>query len=137
MVTIVLIYVIILIEGDNLGKLASCEKFFLNKIAFGFEIDGYSLGQSDIEILFGGGVKREEEFVKRIKNSLTLSYSSELDGFKCGTSASDPSVVWEEQVIKLYKGRETLLRDIVVEWYSRHTRPGFLDIIKNIFSGKR
>jgi hypothetical protein len=137
MVTIALIYVEILFEGDIVSKLSACEKFFINKIAFGLQIDGYSLGQSDIEALLGSGIKRDDEVVKRIKSSLALAHSNEIDEFKDGNLDTDPSVVWEENVIKIYKGRETLLRDVIVEWYTKHTRPGFLDIIKNIFSGRR
>jgi hypothetical protein len=120
-----------------LSKLSSCEKFFIEKIAIGLEDVEYSIGQGDIESLLGNGLNRDDQFVKRIKSALNSSHSRDLDNFKNQIVTLDPSTVWEESIIKLYKGRETLLRDIVVEWYSKYTKPGFFDFLKSLFKGKR
>jgi hypothetical protein len=119
-----------------LSKLSSCEKFFIEKIALGLEDVGDNIGQGDIENLLGNGINRDDGFVKRIKSALNSSYSKELDSFKSQTISVDPSSVWEESVIKIYKGRETLLRDIVIEWYSKYNKPGFFDFLKSLFKGK-
>lgn len=116
-----------------MSKISSCEKFFIGRIALGLENTGYNMSKEDIELLLGEGLNRDEEFVLKIKNALINSYSADLNAFKHKIVTIDPTSMWDESVIKLYKGRETLLQSVVVEWYSKYKRPGFFDIIKNLF----
>lgn len=105
-----------------MSRISSCERFFISKIGLGFEGIGKEISQHDVECLLGDGIKRDAEFIEAIKNALSYSYSS------------DPSEsIWEEYIKKLYKGRETLLRDVVVEWYAKLCKPGFWDIVKGMF----
>lgn len=119
-----------------MSKLTSCEKFFIGRIALGLENTGYSISQEDIETLLSEGLGRNEDFVLRIKNALINSYCADLNAFKHKIVTIDPSSMWDESVIRLYKGRETLMRDIVIEWYSKYKKPGFLETIKKLFIKK-
>jgi hypothetical protein len=116
-----------------MSKLATYERFFIGKIALGLENSRDSICQEDIQSLLSESLHGEKDFVQRIKNALSNIYSKELSDFKAGSLSKDPEKTWEEDVIKLYKGRETLLRDIVIEWYSNYRKPGFWDWVKELF----
>jgi hypothetical protein len=120
-----------------MSKMSSYEKFFIGRIAWGLESLGYSISQEDIEILLSSRLNPDDEFVKKIKSALSSAYSKDVDSFKRKLVSMDPSELWEESIIKLYKGRETLLRDVAVEWYSKYTRPGFWETIKSLFKGRK
>jgi hypothetical protein len=116
-----------------MSKIPTYERFFMGRIALGLEGSGYHITQEDIELLLSERIEEDIDFSLKIKNALTSSYSKDLEDFKKKLVTSDPSSAWEESVIKLYKGRETVLRDIVVEWYSAYKKPGFWDLVKGLF----
>lgn len=116
-----------------MSKISSCEKFFIGRIALGLKNQGWDITQKDIETLLSEGLDRDEEFVLRIKNALVGAYSADLEDFKHKIVTTDPSSIWDESVIKLYKGRETVMRDIVLEWYSKYKKPSFWESIKKMF----
>lgn len=116
-----------------MSRISSCERFFIGKIGLGFEEMGKEINQHDVECLLGDGIKRDVEFIDIIKKSLSYSYSKDISDFKNGVLEYSPDSIWEESIIKLYKGRDTLLRDVAVEWYSKQNKPGFWEMIKGIF----
>lgn len=116
-----------------MSKISSCEKFFIGRIALGLENMGEAINQKHIERLLSESLEGDREFMDKIKSALTSAYSKDINDFKKKLVAVDPLPLWYGSVIKLSKGRETLLRDIVIEWYSKYTKPGFWNIIKGLF----
>lgn len=107
-----------------MSKMTGCEKFFVSMIGEGLDRLSDSISIDDIEYLYENSLDIDDNFNKRIRASLK-------EAFKY----CDKDKV-EENVIKLCKGRETRLREIVVMWYSKEVKPSFWDTIKNIISGK-
>jgi hypothetical protein len=115
-----------------LGKTASYEKFFLGRVACGLEGLGERMSQEDIEKLLSQGLKCSDEFKNRIKDALTFAYSRDVNEYNKNPMPGDSSALWNDSANRLYNGRETLLRDIFVEWYGRSKKPGFFNIIKKL-----
>lgn len=116
-----------------MSKLSSYERFFLGRIGVGFDNLGWDIKGEDIEKLLGSPLNIDEAFNASIKSALVSAYSEDVDKFKRKLVTESPTAFWQESVKKLYKGRETLLRDIVVEWYSKYSEPGFFEKLKRLF----
>lgn len=119
-----------------MSKISTPEKFFIGRILYGLEQTGNRIEQEDIEILLSQRLDIEDEFKEKIKNALIFSYCDDVEKFKKKIITLDPKSMWDESLKKLYKGRETVLRDLVVDWYLSYfdkKENSFLDKIKSLF----
>lgn len=122
-----------------MSKLSSHEKFFIGRILYGLDSTGIEYEQSDIELLISQRLQIEEEFKNKIYNALIFSYCDDVDKFKKRIVTVDPESLWQESYKKLYKGRETVLRDLVKEWHESYFKENdisILNVIKRIFKNK-
>ncbi|GIW48743.1 MAG: hypothetical protein KatS3mg079_219 [Caloramator sp.] len=103
-----------------MSKLSTPEKFFIGRILYGLEQTGNKIEQEDIELLLSQRLEIEDVFKEKIKNALIFSYCDDIDKFNRKIVTLDPKSMWDESLKKLYKGRETVLRDLVVDWYSSY-----------------
>ncbi|GFR34445.1 hypothetical protein [Thermobrachium celere] len=119
-----------------MGKLSTHEKFFIGRILYGIEHTGNSVDKSLVETLLSQRLDIEEEFKTLVKNALIFSYCDDVEKFKKKIITIDPKSMWDESFKKLYKGRETVLRDVVLEWYSSYfdnKEKNILGFIKKFF----
>lgn len=105
-----------------MSKISTYEKFFIGVIAEGLEESGDEITQGDIELLLSECIVREEGFSQKIKNALAEAHPENID-----------ASVWDEYIVKLYKGRETILRDLVIEWCASYRKPGFWERVRSLF----
>lgn len=116
-----------------MSRITSYEKFFIGRIALGLDYLGGCMEKDDLEKLLSQSLTCDVEFKEKIKNALKWSFDDDVKKFNKKIVIQDPSEFWDETFIKLYKGRETLLRDIIIEWYPIENKPTLLDIIKSFF----
>ncbi|MEF9952932.1 MAG: hypothetical protein RR840_02190 [Clostridium sp.] len=112
-----------------MSKITSAEKYYIDKINRGFEGINKDFTQEKILMLLGSPMNGDEKFLREVKRALDAVYIKELKG----DSKDGIMTKYKANAIKLYKGRETLLRDLVIEWYSSSTMPSILDSIKIFF----
>lgn len=119
-----------------MSRLSTPEKFFIGRILYGIEQTGNKIEQEDIELLLSQRLEIGDEFKEKIKNALIFSYCDDIDKFKRKIVTLDPKSMWDESLKKLYKGRETVLRDLVLDWYSSYfdkKEKSLLDKLKSLF----
>ncbi|MEG0568308.1 MAG: hypothetical protein RR898_08665 [Clostridium sp.] len=114
-----------------MGKITSAEKYFIDKINRGFETINRDFTQEKILTLLGSPMQGDDKFQREIRRALDAIYIKELNG----DSRDRTMARYKTNAIKLYKGRETLLRDLVIDWYSSSSMPNILDSIKTLFKG--
>ncbi|MCX7950947.1 MAG: hypothetical protein N2594_03240 [Clostridiales bacterium] len=103
-----------------MSKLSSHEKFFIGRILYGLDSLGCEYEQSDVELLLSQRLEIEDEFKNKINNALVFSYCDDVEKFKKRIVTVDPESLWQESYKKLYKGRETVLRDLVTTWHQSY-----------------
>lgn len=106
-----------------MGKINSAEKFYIEKISKGFNINKKELTKNKIEIMFSSTLEENKELYRDIKNALDVTYISDV---KTNENLKEK---YSSNLIKIYKGRETFLRDSIIKWYSDNSIPS----IKNIY----
>lgn len=112
-----------------MSKMNSAEKFYIEKISEGYELINKEFTDSKILSLFSALLNADESFNKEIKRALDAIYIKESKG-------EHKAVIQDKYrlyAVKLYKGRETFLRESVVNWYSSNSMPNMLDSIKGLF----
>ncbi|EYE89859.1 hypothetical protein Q428_00170 [Fervidicella metallireducens AeB] len=116
-----------------MAKINSCEKFFLGKIAEGLEIMSQKFTKEDIELLLSSKPEFSENIVLKFKNSLDFAYKNDLKQYKDKLTEVNPEPLWENNIVKLYKGRDNVLRDLVIQWYISYQKPGIFSLVKSVF----
>lgn len=106
-----------------MSKLSTSEHFFIEKISEGMELKGKPITIDDIQALLSNGLHCKASFKAEIIAALNAAF----------TDIDEENV--KKLCEKLYAGRETLLRDLVIEWYKKsHAPKGWLDKLKSLFS---
>lgn len=112
-----------------MGKITSSEKYFIDKINRGYEAINKDFTQDKILILLGSPMNGNDRLEKEIRRALDAIYIKELNG----DSREGIMTRYKANAIKLYKGRETLLRDVVIDWYSSSSMPSIIDSLRGLF----
>lgn len=110
-----------------MSKINSAEKFYIEKISEGFELINKDLTHDKVLHLLSSSLSEETATYKEVKRALDAIYIKEVK------DNSPIKEKYSEYAVKLYKGRETLLRDTVIAWYSDNSMPSILDSIKGLF----
>lgn len=95
-----------------MAKINSSEKFYIEKISQGLIILRKELNQHKLEKLLSSSLEEDKQLNKDIKEALDIIYISETKDNEA------LKMKYKNNLIKIYKGRETFLRDIVIKWYS-------------------
>ena len=114
-----------------MSKIPSYEKFYISKIVSALESQNYPSCDKVIQMLLSDSLHEDKSFNELIEKALELSYKNDISESKESARES-----WNEHFIKIYKGRENNLKNIIIKWYPKHEHPGFLDRIKNFFNKK-
>ncbi|KMT22910.1 hypothetical protein [Clostridium cylindrosporum] len=112
-----------------MSKINSAEKFYIEKISEGFEMINREFTHEKLLILLSSSLKEDGSIHREIKRALDAIYIKETKG----DEAQPIKDKYKSHALKLYKGRETLLRDTVIEWYSSSSMPSIIDSIRGIF----
>ena len=108
-----------------MSKLSSSERFFIDMAALGMESSGDPISEGDIQLLLSSGLNCCATFKHSCISALSTTYKS--PGF--------PKELVEDQIKKIYCGRENLLRDIVLQWYKETVNPPLFERLKKLVQG--
>ena len=111
-----------------MSKMNSAEKFFIEKISEGYEIINKEFTESQVFILFSSSQTENKTIYKEVKRALDAVYIKEIK--------NDESIKekYSKYAVKIYKGRETMLRETVINWYTNNSLVNIFDSIKSIFN---
>lgn len=95
-----------------MGKINSSEKFYIQKISQGLNILKKELNQHKLEKILSSSLEEDKQLNKDIKEALDIIYISETKDNKT------LKMKYKDNLIKIYKGRETFLKYSIIKWYS-------------------
>ena len=109
-----------------MSKLSSCERFFIDLIALGMETDGKHISKQDIQQLLSCSPNHDRVFLDSCISALNVVYAT----------PSFPRELIEEQVKKLYCGKDSLLQEAVLQWYKGIISPTLFQKLKRLVQGQ-
>lgn len=112
-----------------MSKMNSAEKFYIEKISEGYEIINKEFTHEKILALLISSLDIDEGFNKEIKRALDAIYIRESKD----ENKEAIQEKYKDYAVKLYKGRETFLREAVINWYASDSMPSIIDSIKGMF----
>ncbi|MEG0371332.1 MAG: hypothetical protein RR645_03460 [Clostridium sp.] len=111
-----------------MSKITSAEKYYIEKVNEGYELINKNFTGDDIRCLLGSSLSTDSKVLKELKRALDAVYIRDIKQM-----ADEAKSTYKSYAIKIYKGRETLLRDVVIGWYSSPAMPSIMDSIKGMF----